>query len=109
MKRSSIVITTLAVGLIVTNVWWAYRVFDLGVSQTYREVSFEDHRVALAQALAIMHVAIRPDATRAKILEVARREAQYPESFEKEGFVWVGRLGLKFDGNDRLVEVIPAW
>ena len=72
-------------------------------------VSFENHRVALAQALAIMPVVVRPDATRTEILEAARRQAQHPDSFEKEGFVWIGRLGLKFDANGRLVEVKPAW
>ena len=82
---------------------------DLGVSRTHREVTFENHQVALAQALAIMPVAVRPDATRTKILEAARREARHPESLEKEGFVWIGRLGLKFDGKGRLVEVRPAW
>ena len=109
MKRSSIVIIALAVALIVTNVLWAYRVLDLGVSRTYHEVSFGDHREALAQALAIIPVAVRPGATRTEILEVARRKAQHRDSFEKEGFVWVGRLGLKFEGNGRLVEVVPAW
>jgi hypothetical protein len=31
------------------------------------------------------------------------------EPFEKDGFVWVGSLGLKFDESGRVVEAVPAW
>ena len=108
MKRSVLVIAALAVALIGSNAWWAYRILDAGVSATYREVSLEDHRTALAQLLAIVPAAVRPGATRAEILEAARRDSKR-EPFEKDGYVWVGRLGLKFDGSGHLVEVVPAW
>jgi len=108
MKRSVLVIIALAVLLVASNAWWAYRLLDTGVSATYREVSLENHRAALGQILAIIPIAVRPGATRAEILRAAQKDGN-PEVFEKDGYVWVGRVGLKFDGAGHLVEVVPAW
>ena len=108
MKRSTFVVAALAVVLIASNAWWAYRLLDAGVSSTYRGVSFEDHRTALAQVLAIIPVAARPGATRDEIIKAAQRNGKIG-LFEKDGYVWVGRIGLKFDGAGHLVEVVPAW
>jgi len=108
MMRPALAISALAVALIGSNAWLAYRNLDAGVTATYRQVSLEDHRTALAQVLAILPLAVRPGATRAEILEAARRDDK-TEPFEKDGYVWVGRVGLKFDGSGHLVDVVPAW
>ena len=31
------------------------------------------------------------------------------EPFEKDGFVWIGRIGLKFNDRGQLIEVSRAW
>ncbi len=67
MMRPALAISALAVALIGSNAWWAYRNLDAGVTATYRQVSLEDHRTALAQVLAILPIAVRPGATRAEI------------------------------------------
>ena len=107
-RRSVLVIVALAVLLVASNAWWAYRLLDAGVSATYREVSLENHRTALGQILAIIPIALRPGATQPEILRAAQKDGN-PEVFEKDGYVWVGRVGLKFDGAGHLVEVVPAW
>ena len=108
MKRSGFVVVALVVILVGSNAWWAYRLLDAGVSATYREVSLENHRTALGQVLAIIPIAVRPGATRVEVLKAAQKDGN-PEVFEKDGYVWVGRVGLKFDAAGHLVEVVPAW
>jgi hypothetical protein len=41
---------------------------------------------------------------------VAEIEAVFEdEAFEKDGCIWGGNLGLKFDEDDRLIHVSPNW
>ena len=109
MKRSTLIILVLAFTLLASNSWWIYQSIDAAVTAGYREASWQDNHDALAQALAILPVAARTTSTRAQVLDAAKKAANDPDSFEKDGFVWIGKLGLKFDNNDRLIEVSPAW
>ncbi len=109
MRSTTITIVLLALLLVATNAWWAYQLFDAGVSLAYRDASVERHRLALVQALAVMPVLARPGHTRSDVLAAARAAAPEAESFEKEGYVWVGRLGLSFDPSGRRREAVPAW
>jgi hypothetical protein len=72
-------------------------------------VKCQDYRQALAQALEILPVAARLDSTPAKILQAARGAGSAQESFQKDGFEWIGKVGLKLDSQGRLTEVVPAW
>lgn len=109
MSKSRVTILALAILLVASNAWWAYHVLNAGVTATYREASFQENHEALAQALATLPAAARPGATRAQILEAARQAASSHDTFEKDGFTWVGRLGFKFNAAGGLVEVQPAW
>jgi hypothetical protein len=48
-------------------------------------------------------VVAEPGATREPVLEAAGSEP-----FEKDGFVWVGHLGLRFDDDGRPLEAVPS-
>jgi hypothetical protein len=109
VKRSTIAIILLSLALVLSNGWWFLQVLDSGVTATYRQASLEEHHEALAQAFSVFPVAARPNATRAEVLTAAAQAATHKDSFEKDGFVWVGRLGFRFDQNGRLAEVAPAW
>ena len=109
MNKSRVAILVLALALIGSNAWWAYRAVDAGVTAGYHEASFREHHQALAQAIAILPVAANPDATPAQVLEAAKQAARTSNTFEEDGFVWVGQLGLKFSGAGRLLEVKPSW
>lgn len=109
MTRSGIAIASLSAALAVTNLWWAYAVLDAGVSYTYLKVSYEDNREALAQLIAVTPILARGNAGRDELIAAAQREASDPSTFEKEGFLWVGRIGLKFGPNGELREVSRAW
>ncbi len=103
-------VAVLVVLLLVSNAWWAYVFIDSRVSHGYQSHELEQYRQAMLEALALLPVAASPTATRREVVEAAQRRAAYSvEPFEKDGYVWVGRLGLKFDGKGRLVEAVPGW
>jgi hypothetical protein len=109
MRRSTIVICLLILGLVVSNLWWFGLLLDAGITATYRDDSFDRHHRALGELLAVVPAAVDPAATRESVLGVAREAAGDETLFDKEGFVWVGQLGYRFDDDGRLVEVQTAW
>lgn len=106
MKKSTIAISGLAVALIASNVWWACRLLDAGLSYTYQGASLEESQQALSQTLAIIEVMRSGNASRDRIVEAADKAWPSGGPFEKDGYLWVGRLGLRFSDNGGLVEVI---
>lgn len=109
MKRSAIVMTGLSIALVATNAWWAYRSVDFGISYTYQQVSLEKASQALSQSLAIIGaLAANPDAPRERLVEVAAGAWSSGEPFEKDGYVWVGRLGLEFGPDGAFVGAVTA-
>ncbi len=109
MNKSRATIVALSVALLGSNALWAYKSFDLAVSASYREAALQEHHQALAQTLAIVPIAVRPDSTAEQVVKAAASAAHSPDTFKKDGCVWVGRVGLRFDEAGRLTEVRPAW
>jgi hypothetical protein len=109
VKISTLSIVLLAGALVVSNAWWFYQALDAGITATYRDVSFRDNEEALAQAIAVIPVAIRRDATREQVIAAATTAAKFSDSFEKDGYVWVGKIGLKFNDAGRLESVAKSW
>jgi hypothetical protein len=108
MKKSTVAISLLAVALVVSNAWWAYITVDTGITHTYESVSFEETQQALSQALAIINVSSSPTVTRAQIIEASEKAWSAGEPFENDGYLWVGRLGLRFNKKGKLIEAIPG-
>ena len=108
MSASKITIVVLAATLIASNAWWLYHTVDMGITLTYQDVSLHDTKEALDQTLAILPLVARPGASRAQVLSAAASAAQYPNSFEKDGYVWVGRLRLKFNEAGEFVDVASS-
>jgi hypothetical protein len=102
--KSRIPIISLSVLLVGSNIFWAYSSLDFGLSYTYLEMSYDDARRTALQALALLPEAARPGVTREVLVAVASRIQPNSEPFEKEGFVWVGNIGLRFDSAGRLLE-----
>ena len=109
MKNSVIIIILLSVLLVGSNAWWFYRMLDAGVSYTYQGVSLEENQQALAQSLEIIKALASTDVSREKIVAAAQNARSTTEPFEKEGYLWVGRLGLRFNENSQLVEVVKGF
>jgi hypothetical protein len=110
MKRKWILPIALLVLLLASNAWWAYRLLDAGVSNTYLDTSLTDNETALNQVLALLPCVAKPDVSKDELISVARKAAPNGiEPFEKEGYVWIGSIGLKFNQEGKLVEVKRAW
>ncbi|NJA06984.1 hypothetical protein [Methylomonas sp. UP202] len=108
MKRTTVAISLLAILLFVTNAWWAYRLVDAGVSYTYQGVSLEENQEALSQALAIIKVLGTSTGSREQIVQAAQKAWRSSDPFEEDGYLWVGRLGLRFNESGHLVEAVSG-
>jgi hypothetical protein len=86
----------------------AYRVFDVGVTLTYQRASLDSANDSLSRALAILPVVAKPGASKDDVVTAARLSKNGPEPFEKNGTVWVGWLGLKFDGQGRFIKAVAG-
>jgi hypothetical protein len=109
MNKHNITIGLLLLTLLLSNGWWAYGALDTGVTLTYLKVSFEEHQTALRQALAILPVVANPRSIREEVLNAAKKHSPECEAFEKDGYIWIDRLGLKFDSNGRFISAVPSW
>lgn len=109
MRKTTVVIALLTAGLVGSNAWWAYHALDSGVSAMYADVVLQENHRALAQMLAIIPVAASPDSTPAQVLSAAQRAAPGSQPLEKDGFTWVGGIGLRFSETGRVVEAVPGW
>jgi hypothetical protein len=105
VKRSQRGVVVLIVLLVGTNAWWAYRTLDNGVTQTYLNDSMEHASRGFNQAVAILPLVAR-GANRDEIVSAARQASKLDSPpFEKDGYVFVGELGLKFDSAGKFLEV----
>ena len=104
MRNTSIAILLLSTALVASNSWWLYKAVDTGVTRAYAAQTCSEDAEALAQAISVLPAAARPGASRDSVVAAARRGAD-EVVFDKDGLTWVGRLGLRFDAQGRLVEV----
>jgi hypothetical protein len=109
VTRSAVVIVVLSVALAATNLWWFYHAIDSASAAADRDSQYRLEHEALAQTLSVLPVAARADSTSADIIAAASKAASHKDSFQKDGFIWVGQLGLKFGDAGRLNAVKPAW
>ena len=109
MKKSTGTIIFLVIALLGTNAWWLYTVIDAGVTATYREVTHRENKEALDQTLAIIPVITGVSYTKEKVIEAARHPYLKSEPFEKEGYIWVGRIGLSFSETGKLYKIKRSW
>jgi hypothetical protein len=98
----------LSVLLILSNAWWAYRVFDGGISYTYLLASHDTATAQLVTAKAVVNAAVQSGASRHSIIQAAQVASQDTQPFEKDGAVWVGQLGLQFTPQGNLAKVITV-
>lgn len=108
MRKYRVTIGLLLVALVSSNGWWAYRLLDAGITQTYMRVSFDSTSEALAQSLNILPIVARPGATRNQILAAAQVPDDSVGPFEKEGYVWVGQLGLQFNEQGQFIKAVTS-
>lgn len=106
MTRARISIIVFSIALIGTNVWWAYNALDNGVTLTYLEDSMQHAARGFNQSVAIIPL-VANGAGREEIIAAALKASDLDiEPFEKDGYIWVGELGIKFNAAGKLTEVV---
>lgn len=108
MRKYRIATATLLALLLLSNAWWAYRLVDAAISQTYLRASFDTASEQLTQSLALLQVVAKPGATRTAIIAAARLPTDTIAPFEKDGYVWVGQLGLQFNEQGQFVKAVAG-
>jgi len=109
LRRATVFIAVLVILLIASNGFWLLLTIDNAITMTYREDQCGLEHRALDQLLAVLPVAARTNHDRAGIIAAARGTYDPEMIFEKEGFVWVDAIGLRFDQSNRLVDARPSW
>jgi hypothetical protein len=102
-----IVIVILSVLLLASNAFWLYQVIDSGVTLSYREQQTYELEETRKQLMATFPETAKK-ATKNEIVTAASKFTDQ-EIFEKNGCTWIGRLGFKFDENNKLKSVSPSW
>ena len=105
MKVCYLICIVLSVLLLSSNVWWVYRSIDGASVAKYREQMLYESVEALEQTIALLP-GVAGQTSREDIVEAAETVAE-TEAFEKDGRVWVGWLGFKFEEGGKLESVIP--
>jgi hypothetical protein len=83
-----------------------FRIADLGVTLSYATAGAEESRIRSDQSRAVVNALIKK-ADRTAIIEAARRA--FPsgtDPFEKDGIIWVGYIGIKFEADGHLAEMV---
>ena len=109
MARCKLAVAVLLLVLLASNAWWAYALFDAGMSRSYLGAALDDNRIALAQVIALSGESARVGASRESMIAAAASAAAAAEPFEKDGYLWIDRVGLKFDQDGRLIDIERAW
>lgn len=110
MKGTTIAISALSAALVMSNGWWIYSSLDFAHLYSDQQSTLRMTEEALNQSLAIINVTANPNISREEIIAEATRAAlDTREPFDKEGYTWVGSLGLKFSESGRLLEARRAW
>ena len=107
MKKIWIAVALLT--LILSNGYWISKIFDIGITQTYLENSIEDNKTALEQTLRILPLVAKHGISKDSIISIAKQYAGDSLTFEKDGYLWVGKIGMKFDNQGQFVEAQRAW
>lgn len=77
------------------------------ITRMYQDDSFKTSQRALKQCLRLLPIVAKPNITRDEVVAAAQ-EKNGSEPFEKEGYLWVDELGLKFDEKGHLTQVVPG-
>ena len=107
-KRAAIItIGGLLVALLGTNLWWFYQAFDAGVTEKYHGLMLYERLEALRAAHQVMP-SLAAELPRDEVIRRVESALEDPlDTFEKEGWVIVDWVHLRFDETGQLAEVGP--
>lgn len=107
ISRSTVIITSLLLLLVGSNLYWIYAGLDQAVTEKYNEQMLYERLEALAASQKVI-LNIGADHSREELVSrVSLALSPQSDAFEKDGWVVIGWVQLRFDETGRLVEVGP--
>ncbi|MEM9556721.1 MAG: hypothetical protein AAGC60_20850 [Acidobacteriota bacterium] len=100
----------LAIALAASNLWWLYQALDQASIEKYHEQMLHERLHAMEAAQRSM-VSLAADLSREEVIARVEEAAagDSGETFEKDGWVVVRWVHLKFDASGRLFSVGPSF
>jgi hypothetical protein len=108
MRRASIVIVVLSIALITTNAFWLYYAIDRAITASYADASLEGEIRWREAAQLVLPLVAQGDGAEAIVKREAERKL-HSVPYEKDGYLWVDELGLRFNESGRLVSVFRSY
>ena len=105
MRRSTIIFSSIIVVLVVSNIWTFVWSLDCGITASYQQPELRAKEVALNQSLDIIRALTKSPPQKPIVVAAANRSATDTSAFEKDGFLWIDRIALKFGPDGRLVDI----
>ena len=105
MRVATIAILGLSASLVATNVWWAYHSLDAGITASYAEASMDTESRFNRAAMLVLPLAAQGDGAEAAVKAEVAKQLPDVTPFEKDGYLWVDELGLRFNEAGRLIAV----
>ena len=107
-RRIPTIAIALCLVLFLTNIGWALLLFDRAIGWGYQKDAADTYATALQQSLIVASLTRPPERSREAVIE-AVSESWHGPAFERDGVWVVGNLELRFDEQDRLIEVRPVY
>ena len=104
MKTLISILTVLLLG---SNAYWLFALIDTGVTLTHRDQHIRDLKEANKELSQMIPMLIKSK-SKAEIVEIVSNLTA-EEPFEKDGCIWIGRVGLKFSVSGELLSVSKTW
>jgi len=104
MRRIAPIIV-LAVLLVGSNLYWFYRMMDIGISNTYREASFDTLRNSYDAAIGLANlnlIGMSADEAIETVFEAEVSEAAFEKS---DGCLYVSEVCLQLDESRTVIEI----
>ncbi|HEX6592904.1 MAG TPA: hypothetical protein VF050_12985 [Moraxellaceae bacterium] len=105
MNRKKVALAAVITGLMITNLLAIHAAVDCGISLTYLDDSATHSGMALQQTRAILPLVAKGAERQAIVQAVQATQTAPVAPFEKDGYLWVGELGLKFDQDGHFLEL----
>ena len=97
----------LVVLLVVSNAFWLYNSIDTAITLSYRDQQVHELDASLTQAQQLLPVAFGSPGKESFV--AAAMQILEQDSFDKDGCIWIGGLGFKFNENETLEHVSRSW
>lgn len=109
MGKPKLAIVVLIAALIASNLYWFFRMIDHGYHITDMQTTFDNCVTATDQVFSLVPILASGEYSREDIVKAAKGDDPEMFVFEKEGYLWIGRIGIRFSAEGRVEDIRRNW